>query len=193
MKKIISLGLASAVCALTAVAASADAIKFNDVKEATEGTTIVVPVKAAEAISMPMFKIAVDGFEIVSTDVVEDDMTVFNKENNTYVSANSVAADTTLFNITLKVTALTGKTATMTLTEVGTGESKVLGSYTVDVKAAATSTPSESTPSESKPAESTPSESKPADENKNPETGIALAVVPAVLAAAGVVVAKKRK
>lgn len=180
MKKIISLGLASAVCALTAVAASADSIKFNDVKDAAEGATIVVPVKAAEALSMPMFTVAVDGFEIVSTDVdANDDMTVW--ANNTYVSANSVAADATIFNITLKVTAAAGKTATMTITDKESAA--VLGSYSVTVKGAEASTPSESTPSESKPA----------DDTTNPGTGVALAVVPAVLAAAGVVVAKKRK
>ena len=54
------------------------------------------------------------------------------------------------------------------------------------------SKPEESKPEESKPEESKPTESKPSGET-NPPTGIALAVFPAVIAGAAVVVAKKKR
>ncbi len=58
----------------------------------------------------------------------------------------------------------------------------------------ATSTPSTSTPSTSTPSTSTPSTSDPGTTApSNPSTGVAIAVAPALLAGAAVVVAKKRK
>lgn len=52
-------------------------------------------------------------------------------------------------------------------------------------------TAEETTPAETTPAETTPAETKPA-ETKAPATGLALAVVPAIVALAAVAVSKKR-
>lgn len=184
MKKIISLGLASAVCALTAIAASADVAKYTTEGESVNGATVKVTVTAAADQEIPSFVVSTDGFEVV--EVKGTGMSSYNAETKKFAMLGNVKAGDTIATITLKITAEAGKTATMTLKDA---EDRVkYEGYSLEVKGA--------TPSESTPSESTPSESKPADkedDTTNPGTGVALAVVPAVLAAAGVVVAKKRK
>lgn len=186
MKKIISLGLASAVCALTAIAASADVAKYTTEGESVNGATVKVTVTAAADQNIPSFVVSADGFEVV--DVKGTGMSSYNAETKKFAMLGNVKAGDTIATITLKITAEGGKKATMTLKDA---EDRVqYEAYELEVKGA--------TSEESKPAESTSKEeSKPADDKTddttNPGTGVALAVVPAVLAAAGVVVAKKRK
>ncbi len=180
MKKIISLGLASAVCALTAIAASADVAKYTTEGEAVNGATVKVTVTAAADQEIPSFVVSTDGFEVV--EVKGTGMSSYNAETKKFAMLGNVKAGDTIATVTLKITAEAGKTATMTLKDA---EDRVkYEGYSLEIKGA--TTPSESTPSESKPADKE-------DDTTNPGTGVALAVVPAVLAAAGVVVAKKRK
>lgn len=183
MKKIISLGLASAVCALTAIAASADVAKYTTEGESVNGATVKVTVTAAADQEIPSFVVSTEGFEIV--EVKGTGMSSYNKDTKKFAMLGNVKAGDTIATITLKITAEAGKTATMTLKDA---EDRVqYEGYSLEVKGATSETPSESTPSESKPADDK------TDDTTNPGTGVALAVVPAVLAAAGVVVAKKRK
>lgn len=197
MKKIISLGLASAVCALTAMSASAATVTYLTTGDVATGNTITVDVVAGTSLEIPAVTFAADGFEIVDVKSSAG-MFSYDAASGKFVVLTTVSAGSTVATVTLKVTAEAGKTATMTITD---NENRVsYEAYSVELKAAEESKPEESKPEESKPEESKPEESSKeeskTDDNKadsNPETGLALAVVPAVLAAAGVVVAKKRK
>lgn len=190
MKKIISLGLASAVCALTAVAASADAAKFVVDGEVENGKTVTVSVVATEDVGSFSAALAVDGFaEVKESDVKVSGYGKYSETSKKIGSVGTVKAGDTICTITLTVTAAAGEKASIALTD-DAGALKIEKAE-VEVKGASESKPEESKPEESKPEESKPDDKK--DDSANPGTGIALAVVPAVLAAAGVVVAKKRK
>lgn len=194
MKKIISLGLASAVCALTAVAASADAAKFVVDGEVENGKTVTVSVVATEDVDSFSAALAVDGFaEVKEADVKVSGYGKYNETSKKIGSIGTVKAGDTVCTITLTVTAAAGEKASIALTD-DAGKLKIEKAE-VEVKGAAASEPSDSktdsSASDSKTDESKDDDKK--DDTTNPGTGIALAVVPAVLAAAGVVVAKKRK
>lgn len=195
MKKIISLGLASAVCALTAVAASADAAKFVVDGEVENGKTVTVTLVATEDCESFIGELSVEGFAAPKADDFKfsSSFSKYKEDTKNVASIGAVKAGDTICTVTLTVTAAAGEKASLAL-NVTDGAAKV-DKTEVEVKGAATSEPSDSktdsSASDSKTDDSKADGKK--DDTTNPGTGIALAVVPAVLAAAGVVVAKKRK
>lgn len=196
MKKIISLGLASAVCALTAVAASADAAKFVVDGEVENGKTVTVTLVATEDCESFVGELSVEGFAAPKADDFKfsGSFSVYKEDTKKVASFGAVKAGDTICTVTLTVTAAAGEKASLALNVID-GAAKV-DKTEVEVKGAATSEPSSDSKTDSSASDSKADDSK-ADDKKddttNPGTGIALAVVPAVLAAAGVVVAKKRK
>ncbi len=211
MKKILTLGVASAVCALTAISAFAAPASYTQKGEIKKDGTITIDVVAGEDITGLAFQINTEGLEIESVESTSTAlMKKWDKATKTFLLSDGTdkvvtKAGDVLCTITAKVTADASQTVSVTLTD-STGKATAVlpeKAWTETVKGATESKPEESKPEESKPEESKPEESKPAEskptESKpgegsgNPPTGVALAVVPVVLAAAGVVVAKKRK
>ncbi len=196
MKKIISLGLASAVCALTAMSASADVVKYVTEGDVKTGNTVTVTMVAGQDLSVPAFTVEADGFEVVSVEN-KSAMASYNADTKKFTVLGSVANGGTVAVLTLKVTAEAGKDAKLTITDF---EGRyAYENLTLSVAADETPSDSKTDSSESSDSKTDSSESSDSktddkkDDSANPGTGIALAVVPAVLAAAGVVVAKKRK
>lgn len=198
MKKIISLGLASAVCALTAVAASADAAKFVVDGEVENGKTVTVTLVATEDCESFVGELSVEGFAAPKAEDFKfsSSFSKYKEDTKKVASIGAVKAGDTICTVTLTVTAAAGEKASLAL-NVTDGAAKV-DKTEVEVKGAATSdsktddSKTDSSASDSKTEDSKADDTK-TDDTTNPGTGIALAVVPAVLAAAGVVVAKKRK
>lgn len=197
MKKIISLGLASAVCALTAVAASADAAKFVVDGEVENGKTVTVTLVATEDCESFVGELSVEGFAAPKAEDFKfsSSFSKYKEDTKKVASIGAVKAGDTICTVTLTVTAAAGEKASLAL-NVTDGAAKV-DKTEVEVKGAVTSdsktddSKTDSSASDSKTEDSKADDKK--DDTTNPGTGIALAVVPAVLAAAGVVVAKKRK
>ncbi len=202
MKKIISLGIASAICALTAVSASAaDAkIKLTPSGEVATGKQITIEVTAVSEVNGIQFDIDAAGLKI---DSIDSDDSGFTKNSalTRVATMSKRPAGSVICTITATVTAQAGEKVSVTLGDkqgVSTADLPEGKAFELDVKGAVTSDTS-STPT-SEPTSSTPT-SEPTssgtasggDNNPNPDTGVALAVIPAVLAAAGVIVAKKRK
>lgn len=203
MKKIISLGIASAICAITAISASAAPAYYdNATGEVTTDGVITVDVKAGEEIKDGIaFKIETEGLE------VQDAKNPGSYTLNQYVAANQtfmvsggesfdLKAGDVICTITAKVTAKAGEQISISLIDNTGVYTSVLPdiAYTDTVKGAETSdTSSDTSTSETSSDTSTDTSDTEKDPDKSPATGVALAVVPAVLAAAGVVVAKKRK
>lgn len=201
MKKIISMGIASAVLALTAIAASAD-IKADTADKAINGKTIKVEITTTAAVTDCGFVVSATGLEVESVDTTVDGATVLNstladgslKIGGFSNTADPMKAGTVLATITYTVTAATGEDVAVAIDTASQGYDDVPVNYTATVVAEETSEPEESKPEESKPEESKPEESGSGEGGSDvPATGVALAVVPAVLAGAAVVVAKKRK
>ena len=223
MKKIISMGIASAVLALTAIAASAD-IKADTADKAITGKTIKVEITTTEDTTSYGFIVSATGLEVETVDGVVDGvagMPIVREDGSIKFGGYSISPSpedptelapikkgTVLATITYTVTAATGEDVVVAIDTASQGYEEVAPvNYTakvVEEEKPAESKPEESKPEESKPEESKPEESKPEEskpEESKPEeggsdvpaTGVALAVVPAVLAGAAVVVAKKRK
>ena len=201
MKKIISMGIASAVLALTAIAASAD-IKADTADKVINGKSIKVEITTTAPVTDCGFVVSATGLEVESVDTTVDGATVLNstladgslKIGGFSNTADPMKAGTVLATITYTVTAATGEDVAVAIDTASQGYDDVPVNYTATVVAEETSEPEESKPEESKPEESKPEESKPEEGGSDvPATGVALAVVPAVLAGAAVVVAKKRK
>ena len=100
---------------------------------------------------------------------------------------------TTGFDGTLEIQYTNTFTGYAHITNFPASVSSIEVTFVVDPdNAPAEETPAEDTPAEETPAEETPAEETPAEETPS-ETGIVLAVLPVAVAAAAVVVSKKRK
>ncbi|MCH5206868.1 MAG: hypothetical protein J1F09_07925 [Oscillospiraceae bacterium] len=186
MKKIISLGIASAVLALTAVSASAEIAPVL-VGAPVEGSTYEVNIVSDEDIVDFQIKAEVTGATITKSDIKMSNMgscMAGVKDDGTINLLGSAGADKfiageTLATLTFTVTGAEGEDFSIKLT----GEGASADAFTATIeKGDGTQTPGQSGTGTQTPGD-----------KDNPETGIALAVVPAVLAGAAVVVAKKRK
>lgn len=204
MKKIISMGIASAVLALTAIAASAD-IKADTADKAVSGKTIKVEITTTAEITDCGFIVSATGLEVESVDTTTVGSTIVNKvkEDGTVKiggmadAGKTIKAGTVLATITYTVTGATGDAIAVAIDTASQGYDDVPVNYTATVVAEETSDPTSSDPTSESGSESTSesgSESGSGEGGSDvPGTGVALAVVPAVLAGAAVVVAKKRK
>lgn len=210
MKKILSLGVAAAVLSLTAVAASA-AIAPVVSDTATAGGSIVVEV-VANSVETPYATFTVETSENLTLTASEANAVgLFNPANMmfTFASATAPADGTVLLTLTFDVAAAADEEVYVSLKAVDGDVDPTAVTLTV-VDATETDVTDESfeepTSEESfeEPTEDTweptidPGETEqpaePTEEpNDNPPTGIALAVVPALVAGAAVVASKKRK
>ena len=213
MKKILSLGVAAAVVSLTAVAASAAIAPAFDTDAPVAGETLTVQVVAngmtQEATTFTVN--ASEGLTLTANEAVTGG--IFSTETNKFAWAGTaVPADgTVLLTLTYTVDAAADSEVSVSLTPdagftdisadavaavVVAGASSDVPNVTVETTETvetveSTEQPGVVTTDEEKPATE---DTKPADDGKgNPGTGVALAVVPAVLAGAAIVVAKKRK
>lgn len=219
MKKILSLGAAAAVLSLTAVAASA-AITPAFSTAPVAGETVTVEI-VATGMTQEATTFTVEASEnLTLTDAVKTDagLAEFNTETKKFAWAgSSVPADgTVLLTLTYTVDAAAEEEIFVKLvpdagfTDISADPvTAVVGGDIDDVSVEESSEEVYSSEDESSEDEggltttdetTTVEESteEPADDNKgndkgNPSTGVALAVVPAVLAGAAIVVAKKRK
>ena len=203
MKKILSLGVAAAVVSLTAVAASAAIAPAFDTDAPVAGETLTVQVVAngmtQEATTFTVN--ASEGLTLTANEAVTGG--IFSTETNKFAWAGTaVPADgTVLLTLTYTVDAAADSEVSVSLTP-DAGFTDISADAVAAVVVATTETVEtvESTeqPTVIETAETDETtetvDTKPADDGKgNPGTGVALAVVPAVLAGAAIVVAKKRK
>lgn len=218
MKKILSLGAAAAVLSLTAVAASAAIAPTMTPATPVAGETVTVEIVAnGMTQDATTFTVkASDNLTLVDNAPVAGGL--FSAETNKFAWAGtSVPADgTVLLTLTYTVDAAADDEVSVSLVpDAGFTDIAADAVAAVVVDGAATSdTDITVEPSTEEPVttddnggvvsteDNTADADKTADaadgDNKgdgkgNPETGIALAVVPAVLAGAAIVVAKKRK
>ena len=216
MKKILSLGVAAAVVSLTAVAASAAIAPAFDTDAPVAGETLTVQVVAngmtQEATTFTVN--ASEGLTLTANEAVTGG--IFSTETNKFAWAGTaVPADgTVLLTLTYTVDAAADSEVSVSLTpDAGFTDISADAVAAVVVAGATTNVPdvTETTetvetvetveteqPTVIETAETDETtetvDTKPADDGKgNPGTGVALAVVPAVLAGAAIVVAKKRK
>ena len=209
MKKILSLGVAAAVVSLTAVAASAAIAPAFDTDAPVAGGTLTVQVVAngmtQEATTFTVN--ASEGLTLTANEAVTGG--IFSTETNKFAWAGTaVPADgTVLLTLTYTVDAAADSEVSVSLTpDAGFTDISADAVAAVVVAGASTDVPNvtvETVESTEQPTvietaetdETTETvDTKPADDGKgNPGTGVALAVVPAVLAGAATVVAKKRK
>lgn len=218
MKKILSLGAAAAVLSLTAVAASA-AIAPSFVGDAVTGETITVEV-IANGMTQDATTFTVKASEnltLVDSVPTEIGSAAWNKDTGVFAWAKATpAADGTVFltltytvdaaadeEISVSIVAADGFTdidAAPAVAIVKSGAPEV-NDPTAEPTTEPTAEPTTNespviVPETQEPAPvdpAGPGEEKPGDNKGNPDTGVALAVVPAVLAGAAIVVAKKRK
>lgn len=191
MKKIISMGIASAVLALTAIAASADMVAATADK-AVAGKDITVTVSTTAEVESFGFVVSGTGLEVTAATATEEGTAFANalEDGTVKVGGFNVGgykAGTVLATITFTVTGDVDTDAVVALAN-GEGYDEALQNLIVKVEAEGTTDPTD--PGKEDPTD--PGKEDPTDPS-SPETGVALAVVPAVLAGAAVVVAKKRK
>ena len=217
MKKILSLGAAAAVLSLTAVAASAAiAPAFStDAPVAGESVTVQIVANGMTQDATTFTVKASEGLTLTANEAVAGGL--FNAETSKFAWAGTaVPADgTVLLTLTYTVDAAADAEVSVALTpDAGFTDISadpvavvVVAGSTVDVPDApdtievVTSQETVEPTTDEEPTvvpttEEAPKteDTKPADDGKgNPGTGVALAVVPAVLAGAAIVVAKKRK
>ena len=205
MKKILSLGVASAVLSLTAVAASA-AITPVVSDTAVEGEQLVVEVVANgfTDVATQFVVEASENLTLVDSTTTDKGLPAFNADTMHFAWAGTEApADgTVLLTLVFDVNAAADEDVTVKLTaDAGfeTGVAADVVSTTV-VAGGETETDTDTsgvvdTETATDTATDTETEggSTTGGDKTNPDSGIALAVVPAVLAGAAVVVAKKRK
>ena len=221
MKKIIALGAAAAVLSLTAVAASAAIAPVMTPASPVAGDTVTVEIVAnGMTQDSTAFKVvASDNLTLTANDPGTG---LFNPETGKYAWAGTaVPADgTVLLTLTYTVDAAADEEVTVAL-EAGSGATDISADTVaaVVVDGESTDVPDTDTietteesyeeiTSEEEPGLTTTDEEGSVDAGTadagntdagddngkgNPDTGIALAVVPAVLAGAAIVVAKKRK
>lgn len=213
MKKILSLGVAAAVVSLTAVAASAAIAPAFDTDAPVAGETLTVQVVAngmtQEATTFTVN--ASEGLTLTANEAVTGG--IFSTETNKFAWAGTaVPADgTVLLTLTYTVDAAADSEVSVSLTPdagftdisadavaavVVAGASTDVPNVTVETTETVETVESTEQPTVIETAETDETtetvDTKPADDG-NPGTGVALAVVPAVLAGAAIVVAKKRK
>ncbi len=216
MKKILSLGAAAAVLSLTAVAASAAiAPAFStDAPVAGESVTVQIVANGMTQDATTFTVKASEGLTLTANEAVAGGL--FNAETSKFAWAGTaVPADgTVLLTLTYTVDAAADAEVSVALTpDAGFTDISadpvavvVVAGSTVDVPDAPDTIEVVTTDESVEPTTEEPSvvptteeapkteDTKPADDGKgNPGTGVALAVVPAVLAGAAIVVAKKRK
>ena len=213
MKKILSLGVAAAVVSLTAVAASAAIAPAFDTDAPVAGETLTVQVVAngmtQEATTFTVN--ASEGLTLTANEAVTGG--IFSTETNKFAWAGTaVPADgTVLLTLTYTVDAAADSEVSVSLTpDAGFTDISADAVAAVVVAGASTDVPNvtvettetvETVESTEQPGVVTTDEEKPATEDTTPAddgkgtpgTGVAQAVVPAVLAGAAIVVAKKRK
>lgn len=221
MKKILSLGAAAAVLSLTAVAASAAITPSFSTDAPVAGETVTVEI-VATGMTQEATTFTVEASEnLTLTDAVKTDagLAEFNTETKKFAWAgSSVPADgTVLLTLTYTVDAAADEEISVKLvpdagfTDISADAVTAVvvgGADDVTVEESSEEVSSEEISSEDVSSEDVgltsteetveESTEEPADDNKgndkgNPSTGVALAVVPAVLAGAAIVVAKKRK
>lgn len=193
MKKILSLGVAAAVVSMTAVAASA-AVEPVILDEAVAGSTITVEVVVnGDAIEDAQFTVvASENLELV--EATPDASGVFNEGK--FACASMTGYEDGAVLLTLTYTVGEGDEISIELTSDDATYAAMLGeAVTADIVAGSGDILDPDDPGEiidPTPDEPTPDEPGTDDESNVP-TGIALAVAPAVIAGAAIVVSKKRK
>lgn len=216
MKKIISMGVASAVLALTAVVASADieaGVKAEVNGEATfaTGSTVVYNIVAVgDKVENTQLYWEATGLEFEKAEGNKGFMAMPNAAENFLVLANGTAAadGDVIGTLTFKVSAEEGGDVKFALKgDPNFPSTPVDIAVVTDEKAVApteSSEPTSSEPTSSEPVSDNSDENNSGNESgdnssnsngtvPNPGTGIALAVVPAVIAGAAVVVAAKKR
>ncbi|MGN0687925.1 MAG: hypothetical protein ACI4KA_07470 [Oscillospiraceae bacterium] len=208
MKKILSLGVAAAVLSLTAIAASA-AIAPVITNDAVEGETITVEV-IANGMTLPGTQFSVVASEnLTLVEGVAIGGGFFANNTFAWASTEAAADGTVLLTLTYTVDGAADDDISVALTPAAGFEADVDATAAAAVVLAAdngneditTDEPIETT---DEPIETTedpgiidtedPTDTTDtSEENTNVPTGIALAVAPAMLAGAAIVVAKKRK
>ena len=216
MKKILSLGAAAAVLSLTAVAASAAITpKFStDAPVAGETVTVEIVAEGMTQEATTFTVAASENLSLVSAEAVAGGL--FSDATNKFAWAGTaVPADgTVLLTLTYTVNAAADEEVSVTLTPDAGFTDIDAAPVALVVVDGNTDVPPETVEPTTEDVEPTTdeggltdtadtSETEPTDEggedngntdNKgNPITGVGLAVVPAVLAGAAIVVAKKRK
>lgn len=177
MKKIISMGIASAVLALTAIAASAD-IAATGAEKVEAGKTVEIAITTTADITDYGVNIAADGLEFVEAKGLKSDFDLAVPQADGSINLtgiSSFAAGETIATFVYTVTAEKDADVNVALAGMPGYEKDAFVNYTAKVVEAGTADPTTPTDPE------------------NPPMGVALAVVPAVIAGAAVVVAKKRK
>ena len=213
MKKILSLGAAAAVLSLTAVAASAAiAPAFStDAPVAGENVTVEIVATGMTQEATTFTVQASDNLTLVDAAKTDSGLAEFNKDTNKFAWAgSSVPADgTVLLTLTYTVDAAADEEISVALvpdagftdisadavTAVVVGDAEPVSDETVTTYDVPTTDDEPSVTVDESSEESTEdtADDNNGDNKGNPGTGVALAVVPAVLAGAAIVVAKKRK
>lgn len=197
MKKILSLGVAAAVVSMTAVAASA-AVEPVILDEAVAGSTITVEVVVnGDAIEDAQFTVvASENLELV--EATPDASGVFNEGK--FACASMTGYEDGAVLLTLTYTVGEGDEISIELTSDDATYAAMLGeAVTADIVAGSGDIldPDEPgdiiEPGTEDPGTEEPGTEDPAGDEDNVPTGIALAVAPAVIAGAAIVVSKKRK
>lgn len=204
MKKILSLGAAAAVLSLTAVAASAAITPVVD-GNAVAGEEVVVTV-VANGLETPYatFTLEVENLEQVGEAVVNP-IGLFNPANGmfTFAAATAPADGTELLTITYVVTGEAGDDISVTLKPVE-GEVDATPAVVTIVEAEGENPDEPGEPTdpedptidpedpEAPTVTEEPTEPEEPTDPDNAETGVALAVIPALVAGAAVVASKKR-
>lgn len=213
MKKILSLGVASAVLSLTAVAASA-AITPVVSDTAVEGEQVVVEVVANgfTDVATQFVVNASENLTLVDATTTDKGLPAFNADTMHFAWAGTEApADgTVLLTLVFDVNAAADEEVTVSLTadagfETGIDAAEVAATVVAageDNSDISDDTSDDETSDDTSDdgglddsddtSDDTSGDGDNTDE-PNPPAGVALAVVPAVLAGAAVVVAKKRK
>ena len=217
MKKILSLGVAATVVSLTAVAASAAiAPAFDTDAPVAGGGNLNCSAAVANGMTQEATTFTVnasEGLTLTANEAVTGG--IFSTETNKFAWAGTaVPADgTVLLTLTYTVDAAADSEVSVSLTPdagftdisadavaavVVAGASTDVPNVTVETTETVETVESTEQPTVIETAETDETtetvDTKPADDGKgNPGTGVALAVVPAVLAGAAIVVAKKRK
>lgn len=205
MKKIISLGIASAVLAMTALSASA-AVTVKSTDTLTAGGTITVNFVVDTEIAANkgvQFNVVTTGVELVGEPVNNLGMGGFNKDTGMYMglATNAAAAGTSVLTATYTITAKAGEQVTITV-----DQNSLAGSFTdaliTPITGAVEGATEPGNSGDNSGSSSDDNSGSSSDDksgntgdgnNDNPPMGVALAVFPAIVAGAAVVVAKKRK
>lgn len=189
MKKIFSLGIASAVLALTAVAASAGVAPVAP-ETAVAGETVTFDVVTTSEVEDIQFKVEVEGLEFVSAEPHAAGAWDEANAGFALATANALAEGTTVLSLTYTVTADVDSDISFALVATDDSYADAVDSTAVTVTVVEGDEPTADT---NEPTDEPTDEPTGETDEPNVPTGVALAVVPAVLAGAAVVVAKKRK